>query len=33
MTIIKCVDPIRCYQLIIGVLGIYTSYLIAGILH
>jgi hypothetical protein len=29
----KFVDPTRCYQLVSGVLGIYLSYLVTGIIH
>lgn len=29
----KFVDPVRCYQLVSGVLGIYLSYLVTGIIH
>ncbi len=29
----NCVDPVRCWQLASGVLGIYISYLVTGIVH
>ena len=33
MSLSKYVDPIRCFQLISGVAGIYISYLVTGIIH
>ena len=27
------VDPTRCYQLVTGVIGIYFSYLLTGVIH
>lgn len=33
MNISQYVDPKRCLQLVTGVVGIYFSYLVTGILH
>ncbi len=33
MKLANYVDPVRCWQLLSGVLGIYISYLVTGIIH
>jgi hypothetical protein len=33
MKLANLVDPTRCWQLTSGVLGIYFSYLVTGIIH
>jgi hypothetical protein len=33
MNLSKYVDPARCLQLVLGVAGIYVSYLVTGVIH
>ncbi len=33
MNLSKYVDPARCLQLVLGVAGIYISYLVTGVIH
>lgn len=33
MNLSKYVDPTRCFQLVSGVVGIYVSYLVTGVIH